>query len=159
MGSATEDKCSCSISLSDVSWVERAIQQAEVHMKLLTSVGPSKMKFSPLDDELYRSFRKQFPDFDVMNIQEDALRNKDDIKRWKNWRNQYKDTLKDCKACSLVRIDPTQDYSGSNKMFCFRAQFLAIEIARNREGYNQKIVDDCKNHFICPCCRQCRSCE
>ena len=56
------------------STVERAIQQAEVHMKLLTSVGPSKMKFSPLDDELYRSFRKQSPDFDVMNIQEDALR-------------------------------------------------------------------------------------
>ena len=43
-------------------------------MRLLTTVGPSKMKFSPLDDELYQSFRKEFPDFDVMNIQEEALR-------------------------------------------------------------------------------------
>ena len=43
-------------------------------MKLLLAVGPDRMKFSPLDDELYASFRKEFPNFDVVNIDEDAMK-------------------------------------------------------------------------------------
>ena len=44
------------------------------------------------------------------------------------------------------------------QMFCLRAQFLAIEIARNREGHNQKIVDDSKKAAAGSsggCCSKC----
>lgn len=56
------------------NWAARAFQQAEIHMKLLLAVGPARMKFSPLDEELYQSFRKEFPDFDVVKIDEDAMK-------------------------------------------------------------------------------------
>ena len=52
-------------------WLPKAFQQAQVHMKLLLSLGPSKIKFSPLDEKIYESFRQAFPDFDISNVDED----------------------------------------------------------------------------------------
>ena len=43
-------------------------------MKLLKAVGPERMKFSKMDDEIYISFRKQFPDFNVKKIDEDLMK-------------------------------------------------------------------------------------
>ena len=43
-------------------------------MKLLLAVGPARMKFSPMDDELYQSFRKEFAEFDVVKIDEDSMK-------------------------------------------------------------------------------------
>ena len=55
-------------------WAARAFQQAEVHMKLLKAVGPTRMKFSKMDDEIYDSFRKEFPDFNIKKIDEDLMK-------------------------------------------------------------------------------------
>merc|ERR1712025_968998 len=66
----------------EANWAARAFQQAEVHMKLLLAVGPGRMKFSPLDEELYQSFRKEFPDFDVAKIDEDAMKSKEGKEQW-----------------------------------------------------------------------------
>ena len=55
-------------------WAARAFQQAEVHMKLLKAVGPARMKFSKIDDEIYDSFRKEFPDFNIKKIDEDLMK-------------------------------------------------------------------------------------
>ncbi|CBY24801.1 unnamed protein product [Oikopleura dioica] len=142
----------------EANWAARAFQQAEIHMKLLLAVGPARMKFSPMDEELYQSFRKEFPDFDVVKIDEDAMKSKEGKEQWRNWVNQFKDSLKDFNFGSLLRTDPTQDYSAENTIFCLRAQFLAIEIARNREGHNQKIVDDSKKAAAGAsggCCSKC----
>ena len=42
-------------------------------MRLLKALGPEKMKFSKMDDEIYESFRKEFPDFNVRKIDEDKM--------------------------------------------------------------------------------------
>ncbi|CAG5105128.1 Oidioi.mRNA.OKI2018_I69.chr1.g1859.t1.cds [Oikopleura dioica] len=107
-------------------WLPKAFQQAQVHMKLLLSLGPSKIKFSPLDEKIYESFRNAFPDFDD---------------KWINWMDQFKNDIKAFDSKSLLRKNPEGDYSSQNTTFCLRAQFLAIEIARNKEGLNQKIAD------------------
>merc|ERR1712037_808895 len=80
-------------------------------MKLLLAVGPARMKFSPMDDELYQSFRKEFAEFDVVKIDEDSMKSKEGKEKWRNWVNQYKDTLKDFNFGSLLRTDPTQLFS------------------------------------------------
>ena len=56
------------------AWAARAFQQAEIHMKLLCSVGPERMKFTKIDQELYDSFRATFPDFDIDQIDEEKMK-------------------------------------------------------------------------------------
>ncbi|CAG5089709.1 Oidioi.mRNA.OKI2018_I69.PAR.g12318.t1.cds [Oikopleura dioica] len=129
---------------NDAEWLPKAFQQAQVHMKLLLSLGPCKIKFSPLDEKIYESFRKAFPDFDISNVDEDLqdeLISGDNKLQWINWMDELKADLKDFDRKSLLRKRPDGDYTSMNTTFCHRAQFLAIEIARNKEGLNQKIAD------------------
>ena len=41
-------------------------------------------------------------------------------------------------------MNPSDDYTEKNSCFALRVQFLAIEIARNKEGKNQKIFEAAK---------------
>merc|ERR1712088_1098634 len=77
-------------------------------MKLLTAVGPERMKFTQIDQELYESFRETVPDYNFG---------------------------------TLLRLNPNDDYSEKNTCFALRVQFLAIEIARNKEGSNKAIYE------------------
>ena len=43
-------------------------------MKLLLAVGPERMKFSKMDEELYDSFRKNFPDFNIGHVDEEKMK-------------------------------------------------------------------------------------
>ena len=97
----------------------KAFQQAQVHMKLLVAVGPNKMKFSPQDDAIYESFRKEFPTLNVRNVKEDlheAMKSGENAEKWKNWIDQFKDTLKDAENGSLLRIDPDNGYTTENSV-------------------------------------------
>merc|ERR1712193_227155 len=114
----------------EAAWAARAFQQAEIHMKLLTAVGPEKMKFTQIDQELYESFRENFPDFNIETVDEESMKNKEGKEKWRNRCEQYKE-----------RAD---DYTEKNSCFALRVQFLAIEIARNKEGKNQKIFEAAK---------------
>jgi len=40
---------------------------------------------------------------------------------------------------TLLRLDCSQGYTEENTIFAPRIQFFAIEIARNREGYNKAV--------------------
>ena len=43
-------------------------------MKLLTAVGPERMKFTQIDQELYDSFRENFPDFNIETVDEESMK-------------------------------------------------------------------------------------
>jgi len=109
-----------------------------------SGILPEQIKFSNLDDPIYESFRKEFPDFDVTKITEAAMTGTEVEQKWQNWINQYKDTLEDFTTVHLLRIDPKLEYSAENTIFCIRAQFLAIEISRNKEGHNQQFAEETK---------------
>ena len=55
--------------------------------------------------------------------------------RWKH--------LEDYSLGSLLRLDSSKDYSEENTCISVKIQFLAIEIARNRGGFN----DDLRKNF------------
>merc|ERR1711990_1156557 len=117
----------------EAAWAARAFQQAEIHMKLLTAVGPERMKFTQIDQELYDSFRENFPDFNIETVDEESMKNKEGKEKWRNWCEQYKERVQDYNFGTLLRLDPADDYTEKNSCFALRVQFLAIEIARNKE--------------------------
>lgn len=47
--------------------------------------------------------------------------------------------MEDFSFGTLIRIDSDGEYSEENSMLTTRIQFFAIELARNREGYNDGI--------------------
>ena len=51
--------------------------------------------------------------------------------------------VEDFSLGSLLRLDSSKDYSEENTMIAVKIQFLAIEIARNREGHNSEL----RKHF------------
>merc|ERR1712227_928772 len=115
-------------------WAARAFQQAEVHMKLLKAVGPARMKFSKMDEDLMKGTDER-------------------KKQWREWCNQYEKSVQDYNFGTLLRVDPDEDYTQENTIFCLRVQFLAIEIARNKEGLNKKICE--KKPQTGGCCSRC----
>ena len=72
------------------------------------------------------------------------FQNKEGKEKWRNWCEQYKERVQDYNFGTLLRLDPSDDYTEKNSCFALRVQFLAIEIARNKEGKNQKIFEAAK---------------
>ena len=98
-------------------WLPKAFSQAQIHIKLLLALGPDELKFSPLDEEIYQSFRREFPIFEVGLVEEDlheAMQTGNASKQWMNWLLEWKDKVKDWDQGSLLRKDPNQDYVSGN---------------------------------------------
>ncbi|NXR65589.1 PBDC1 protein, partial [Rhadina sibilatrix] len=61
---------------------------------------------------------------------------------WQKWRPfclRFEGLVEDFNFGTLLRLDSRRDYSEENTILAPRIQFLAIEIARNREGCNQQV--------------------
>ena len=64
-------------------------------------------------------------------IDDKCFQSKEGKEQWRNWVNQYKDTLKDFNFGSLLRTDPTQDYSAENTVqtsFQFYVECLRFSV-------------------------------
>lgn len=51
----------------------------------------------------------------------------------------FEKEIEDYSFATLVRIDSQDEYSEANTILVTRIQFFCVEIARNREGYNDNI--------------------
>ena len=58
--------------------------------------------------------------------------------KWRTFIAKF-DKLEDFAFGTLIRSNSALEFSETNSMFVIRIQFLAIEIARNREGFNDHI--------------------
>lgn len=65
--------------------------------------------------------------------------------KWRPFCERFKNYVEDYSFGTLLRIDCTEDYTAKNSIFSTRIQFLAIELARNREGYNDCLRSKFKN--------------
>uniref|UniRef100_A0A1B6C9C8 Polysaccharide biosynthesis domain-containing protein n=1 Tax=Clastoptera arizonana TaxID=38151 RepID=A0A1B6C9C8_9HEMI len=59
--------------------------------------------------------------------------------KWRDFCEKFKDIVEDYNFGTLLRINTTGDYSEENSILTTRVQFYAIELARNREGYNDTV--------------------
>lgn len=69
---------------------------------------------------------------------ENELKNPSAKHKWRSFIEKF-NKLEDYSYGTLMRSDASQDFGPHNSILVVRIQFLAIEIARNREGFNDKI--------------------
>ncbi|XP_012725087.2 protein PBDC1 isoform X1 [Fundulus heteroclitus] len=107
--------------------------------QLISSVEPKFLKLTKVDDQLYSSFRETFKELDVKQLKEGDLKSDEAKERWRPFCNQFEGIVEDFNYGTLLRLDCEKDYSEENTIFATRVQFFAVEIARNREGYNDAV--------------------
>lgn len=59
--------------------------------------------------------------------------------KWRPFSEQFKELVEDYNIGTLLRADCEGDYSEENSILTTRIQFYAIELARNKEGFNDGI--------------------
>uniref|UniRef100_A0A0A9YVK1 UPF0368 protein Cxorf26 n=1 Tax=Lygus hesperus TaxID=30085 RepID=A0A0A9YVK1_LYGHE len=120
-------------------WAMKAFEHSEVYFNILCSVDPKVLRLTKHDDSIYTTFREDFPDLDVKLIDEDSMKSVEGKQKWRAFCEKFKETVEDFSFGTLLRANVEGDYSEKNSILTTRIQFLAIEIARNREGHNNEI--------------------
>nr|XP_044996893.1 protein PBDC1 [Jaculus jaculus] len=123
----------------EMAWAVRAMQHAEVYYKLISSVDPQFLKLTRVDDQIYSEFRENFGNLKVDVLDPEELKSESAKEKWRPFCLKFEGVVEDFNYGTLLRLDCSQGYTEENTIFAPRIQFLAIEIARNREGYNKAV--------------------
>ncbi|XP_036326290.1 protein PBDC1-like [Rhagoletis pomonella] len=124
--------------LVEEMWALKAMDHAEVYFNLLTSVHPSCLHLTPYDDQIYQVFRQDFPDLKIELLTDDILKSEEAKIHWRLFAEKF-NKLEDYAYGTLLRADASKEFTPENSLLVVRIQFLAIEIARNREGLNDEV--------------------
>ncbi|XP_021788726.1 protein PBDC1 isoform X3 [Papio anubis] len=122
-----------------MAWAMRAMQHAEVYYKLISSVDPQFLKLTKVDDQIYSEFRKNFETLRIDVLDPEELKSESAKEKWRPFCLKFNGIVEDFNYGTLLRLDCSQGYTEENTIFAPRIQFFAIEIARNREGYNKAV--------------------
>ncbi|KAI1904967.1 hypothetical protein AGOR_G00011120 [Albula goreensis] len=125
----------------EVMWAMKAYQHAEIYFNLISSVDPKFLKLTKLDDKIYSVFRKDFEDLNIQILDPELLKSAEAKEKWRPFCNQFEGLVEDFNYGTLLRLDCQKDYTEENTIFATRIQFFAVEIARNREGYNNAVYN------------------
>lgn len=101
-------------------------------------MDPRDLKLTPFDDEIYTTFRHDFPNMRIDVLDENEIKSVDGKNKWRIFIEKF-NRIDDYSYGTLIRSNSNLEFSQDNSMFVVRIQFLAIEIARNREGFNDCI--------------------
>lgn len=112
-----------------------------IYFNILSSVKARDLRLTAKDDLIYETFKKDFPEFKLDKIPESTLKSDEAKEKWREFCMKFEKEIDDYNFATMLRLDSTDEYSESNTILVTRIQFLAIEIARNREGYNDTILD------------------
>ncbi|KAK6621642.1 hypothetical protein RUM44_001449 [Polyplax serrata] len=123
----------------ELMWAKKAFEHAEIYFNILCSVDSSLLKLTPNDSEIYDLFRKCFPDLNVAVINEDEMKSNEGKAKWRDFCTYFQNKVEDFSFGTLLRKNCTGEYSEENSILVTRIQFLAIELARNKEGLNKSI--------------------
>lgn len=99
-----------------------------------------------MDDDIYEDLMTQFPEFKfeepLRHLDEDAMKSAEGKPRWRKFIMAYEKTLTDYNFGTLIRQDASRGYAEDNCILVTRVQFVALEVARNRTGINDKFYED-----------------
>ncbi|XP_014274961.1 protein PBDC1 [Halyomorpha halys] len=123
----------------EAMWAVKTIEHARIYFDLLCSVDPQGLRLTRHDDKIYETFRKQFPELKLDMLNEDELKSEEGKKEWREFCEKFHDIVEDYNFGTLIRTDCTDEYSEKNSFIVPRVMFYALEIARNREGFNNSI--------------------
>ncbi|XP_043537122.1 protein PBDC1 isoform X1 [Chiloscyllium plagiosum] len=125
----------------EMMWAMKAYQHAEIYFNLICSVDPTFLKLTREDDQIYTEFRKQFRDLKIDVLDPAKLKSDAAKQQWRPFCLKFETLVEDFNYGTLLRLDCSKDYVEENTIFATRIQFFAIEIARNREGYNTMVYE------------------
>jgi len=126
----------------EATWAMQAMDHAECHMSLLLSgASPRWLTLSPFDNYIYKDFRATFPKLRIDMINEEDLKSEKAKTEWRSFCQKYEKIVDNYNLGVLIRQDCRGEYSEENSIFAIRIQWLAIEIARNREGFNDGLTE------------------
>nr|XP_020635758.1 protein PBDC1 [Pogona vitticeps] len=128
----------------EMVWAMKAFQHAEVYFNLISSVDPKFLKLTKVDDQIYAEFRKAFKDLGIGVLDPEDLKSEPAKEKWRPFCLQFDGIVEDFNYGTLLRLNCSQGYTEENTIFATRIQFFAVEIARNREGYNSVVYDSAK---------------
>ncbi|XP_072255943.1 protein PBDC1 [Pyxicephalus adspersus] len=123
----------------EMVWAMKAYQHAEVYFNLISSVDPRHLKLTRTDDVIYAAFRSDFPELRIDVLDPEELKSPAAKEKWRPFCMKFEHEVEDFNYGTLLRLDCSKEYTEENTIFSTRIQFYAIEIARNREGYNDVI--------------------
>ncbi|KAJ5465013.1 Protein PBDC1 [Penicillium daleae] len=120
----------------------KAVEHLMTYWAILEKVKGSQLRLTKMDDEIYDSFKTEFPDFDLAaTINEDDMKSKAGKEKWRNWINKFDKKIDDFNFGTIIRTRADAEYDQDTTVFGVRMQFYAIEIARNRAGLNDWIYE------------------
>lgn len=123
----------------ELQWAMKAYHHAETYFNLIRSVDPRLLKLTRLDDEIYEDFRKTFPNLKIDVLNEEEMKSPEGKAKWHEFCMKYNQRVEDFNMGTLIRVRTNEEFSEQNSTLVVRIQFLAIEIARNREGFNDRL--------------------
>lgn len=149
MSSAT-DPTSSDVVVNDATvehaWATMAFEHALTYESVLKALTPSQMKFSSHDADMYTCFRTHFPTMALspLNLAElnQTVVAKD---KWRAFIDEWKDKIEDYNVGSLLRLKSDTGLDEENCVLATRVQWMAIEVARCREGKNDEFVKNSKS--------------
>ena len=74
-------------------------------------------------------------------IEEEDLKSEAAKVDWRSFCQKYEKIVDNYNLGVLIRQNCRGEYSEDNTIFAIRIQWLAIEIARNREGFNEGLTE------------------
>uniref|UniRef100_A0A915JWY4 Polysaccharide biosynthesis domain-containing protein n=1 Tax=Romanomermis culicivorax TaxID=13658 RepID=A0A915JWY4_ROMCU len=123
----------------EAAWAIRCYENARLHMSLICSCNPKYLKLSENDDVLYEKFRSVFPKLNVGLVDETDLKSNTAKDTWREFLEVNANLVEDHNSGFLLRLDSKGNYDSENTILVVKLQFLAIEVARNREGNNETL--------------------
>jgi len=120
-------------------WAMKAFQHAETYFNLLCAIDSKQLRLTRHDDKIYSRFRELFPDFKIDILDENLIKSNEGKTLWRPFCEEFRELVDDYNYGTLIRTDSKGEYSSENSFLVVRIQFYAIEIARNREGFNDSI--------------------
>ncbi|XP_064383776.1 protein PBDC1-like [Halichondria panicea] len=117
-------------------WAMQAFKYAETHFTLIQSRDAKEFQLTRVDDELYEAVRERFKELKVDVIDVESIKSPAGKEVWRQFCNDFREKVHDFNFATLLRIDSSKEYDEANTVIVPRAQFLAIEVVRNRQGLN-----------------------
>ena len=88
------------------------------YWSILQKVPGSQLRLTKMDDEIYESFKKEFPDFDPAEaIDENEMKSKTGKEKWRKWMNQYDGKINDFNFGTMLRSTPKSEYDQDTTIF------------------------------------------
>lgn len=97
-----------------------------------------ELRLTQFDDQIYTAFRQEFPNMNIQHLNEDDMKSPEGKSKWRSLIEKFKH-IENFDFGTLIRTDANKEFSPENSILVVRIEFYAIEIARNREGYNDEI--------------------